>query len=85
LYALKRYKEVVDAIELMRNVTVGRRLLAASYAQLGKLKEARWHAERILAADPNFSIAAFVAKMPETDADRLADFAEGLRKAGLPE
>lgn len=85
LYALKRYQEVVGAIELMRNPTVARRVLAASYAQLGRPQEARWHAERILAADPNFSVAAFVAKMPETDPGRLADFAEGLRKAGLPE
>ena len=84
-YALKGYQEVIDAINLMRNPTAGRRLLAASYAQLGMLQEARWHADRIVAADPNFSIAAFVAKMPETDPDRLADFAEGLRKAGLPE
>jgi len=84
-YALKQYKEVIKAIELMRNPTAGRRLLAASYAQLGRLQEARWQAERILTADPAFSVGAFVAKLPETDPDRLADFAEGLRKAGLPE
>src|SRR5262249_22073414 len=41
-YALKRYREVIEAVELMRNPTLGRRLLAASYAQLGKLQEARW-------------------------------------------
>jgi tetratricopeptide (TPR) repeat protein len=84
-YGLKKYQDVVDTIELMRNPTLGRRLLAASYAHLGKLEEARWQAERILAADPNFSIAAFVAKLPEIDAETGASFIEGLHKAGLPE
>jgi TolB-like protein/class 3 adenylate cyclase len=84
-YGLKKYPQVIEAIDQMRNPAAGRRLMAASYAQLGKLQEARWQAERILAADPNFSVATFVAKLPETDPDRLADFAEGLRKAGLPE
>jgi hypothetical protein len=67
----------------MRNPTLGRRLLAASYAQLGGAR-GQWQAE-ILTADPSFSVSAYVAKLPETDPDRLADFAEGLRKAGLPE
>jgi TolB-like protein/Tfp pilus assembly protein PilF len=58
-------------------------VLAGSYAQLGRLDEARRHAAEILVIDPNFRISDYVASVNyrrDVDRERVAD---GLRKAGL--
>ena len=60
-------------------------VLAGSYAQLGRLDEARRHAAEILAIDPDFRISDYVASVRyrrDVDRDRVAD---GLRKADLPQ
>jgi adenylate cyclase len=60
-------------------------VFAGSYAQLGRLDEARRHAAEIVAIDPDFRIADYVASVSyrrAVDRERVAD---GLRKAGLPE
>jgi adenylate cyclase len=59
-------------------------LFAGSYAQLGRLDEARRHAAEVLAIDPDFRISDYVASVSyrrDVDRDRVT---EGLRKAGLP-
>jgi adenylate cyclase len=88
-YMLKRYRE---AVPLLReygsrapNVQIVHIWLAAAYAQLGQLAEARMEAAEVLRMNPDFTIARWkvtaVYKNPE-DAEHLLD---GLRKAGLPE
>ena len=60
--------------------------LAAAYAQLGHLEEARKEAAEVLRINPGFTIegykrAAAVYKDPKDAEHRL----DGMRKAGLPE
>lgn len=82
-YNLKQYDEAVRAILKMHNPTEGRRLLAASYAQLGKLDEAREQAAKLMEAHPNFSLEHWSKILPDRHEEDVHHFVEGLRKAGL--
>ncbi len=82
-YTLKEYQQAINAIRQMNNPTEGSRILAASYAQLGKLKEARAYAQNTLQAHPDFSLDNWAAMMPDKFASDSEHFVEGLRKAGL--
>ena len=88
-YMLKRYQE---AVPLLReygsrapNVQIIHIWLAATYAQLGQIAEAKAEAEELLRMNPRFTIATWkvtaVYKNPQ-DTEHLLDV---LRKAGLPE
>lgn len=83
-YALRQYDEAVDALEGMTNPAIGARLLAASYAQLGNIDNARMHAEQVLRDQPDFSVEEWTKKQPEINPAETEHLAEGLRKAGLP-
>ncbi len=83
-YNLHRYEEAIHAIESMQNSTEGRRVLAASYAQMGRMDEARQHAQKVLEAHPNFNVEQWGKVVPDRLEADVAHFAEGLRKAGLP-
>jgi adenylate cyclase len=89
-YMLKAYSEALpplrECTSRAPDMSLGRVVLAATLAQLGRLDEARAEAAEVLRIDPNYTIdgtqrriAPF--KRPE-DAEHLFD---GLRKAGLPE
>jgi adenylate cyclase len=82
-YNLSRYEDAVSSILVMQNPTEGRRILAASYAQLGNISEARRHAQLMLAAHPDFSLDHWAAMLPDRIPEETARFVEGLRKAGL--
>jgi hypothetical protein len=60
-------------------------MLAATYAQLDRLEEARAEAKEYLKITPNFSIAVWAKSEPYTDTNELQRYVDGLRKAGLPE
>ncbi len=62
-----------------------RRLLAAAYAHLGRLDEARDEAEEFMKVVPNFSIKEWARTELYTDPNELQRYVNGLRKAGLPE
>jgi TolB-like protein/class 3 adenylate cyclase/Flp pilus assembly protein TadD len=83
-YNLQRYDEAIRTLQSMQNPTEGRRLLAASYAQLGRLEEARGHAQKVLEAHPKFRVDRWASVQPDRYPAGLAHFIEGLRKAGLP-
>jgi hypothetical protein len=59
--------------------------LAATYAQLGRVEDARAEAAKVLRVNPKYTIRmqkqVSILKRAE-DSDHLVD---GLRKAGLPE
>jgi adenylate cyclase len=61
------------------------RVLAASYAQLGKMEEARKAVGRLLELDPGTSIARQRARLPFQDRAQFERLLDGLRMAGLPE
>ncbi len=59
--------------------------LAASYAQLGSLDEARAQAAEALKLNPDFSIATFIKTEAYKNPSDLEHYLDGLRRAGLPE
>jgi TolB-like protein/Tfp pilus assembly protein PilF len=82
-FDLGDYEYAVDTLHKMRNKSEGHRLLAASYAHLGKLEEARYHAQCVMSAHPNFSIEHWRNVPPDKNPEPLERFIEGLRLAGL--
>jgi len=59
--------------------------LASLYGRLGYEKEAKETASDLLRLRPDFAIKKFLKILPYKNQDRIAAFAEALRKAGLPE
>jgi TolB-like protein len=84
-FDLGDYERTVATLAKMRDQSEAHRLLAASYAHLGQAREARYHAERILAVHPNFSIAHWRRVSPDRDPEPVQRLISGLLKAGLRE
>jgi tetratricopeptide (TPR) repeat protein len=61
------------------------RIRAGSCAYLGRLEEAHDWLTRMLHFEPGLTIARVKASAPPFPPELLARYAEGLRKAGLPE
>ena len=83
--AMQQPENVVATVEKMRDISEGRRLLAANYAHLGMEKEATMHATELLRSHPTFNVSTWARRPPYKDQSALEHFMEGLRKAGLPE
>jgi len=86
-YWLRRYDEAIaayqEAIRRNPNYLTARRDLAATYAEMGREKEAQAEAAEVLRLNPAFSVELFRARHPvqkQADLDRLI---VALRKAGL--
>ncbi len=82
-YNLKRYEDVIEAVNKMNNPTEGQRMLAASHAQLGNMDLARQIADKHRVAHPNFSLSRWAKVLPDRLEDDTQHFVEGLRKAGF--
>lgn len=67
----------------MNNPAEGRRILAASYAVLGREEEARDQAAKVLTAHPDFSVVNWGCVQPDRYPEDTEHFVEGLKKAGL--
>ena len=88
-YLLKEYSEAQrwlrEATGRAPNHQYGHAFLAAAYAQLGRVEDARAEAAEVLRVNPKYTIRTqkqvSILKRAE-DSDHLID---GLRKAGLPE
>jgi adenylate cyclase len=65
--------------------TNSRKFLAATLSQLGDDEEAHREAELFLIAHPHFTIDHWLNSQPLRDTDVGQHFADGFRKAGLPE
>jgi TolB-like protein/class 3 adenylate cyclase/Flp pilus assembly protein TadD len=65
--------------------TASHRILAAALAQLGRIDEARREAAMYMESTPGFRISRWVALHSYGDPAILAHYADGCRKAGLPE
>ncbi len=84
-YTARQYGAAIDAIERGREPDADTLLfLAASYAQLGRLPEAQATVKRVLALDPNATVAKWAAQQPYKNPADLEHYKDGLRKAGLP-
>jgi adenylate cyclase len=89
LFLLGRYAQAVavleEAVERNTGFDQPRLALAATYATMGRLDDARWEAEEILALRPDFSLLTESREKPFVrDQDRKR-YIDGLRRAGLPD
>jgi adenylate cyclase len=82
-FKLKQYDEAIHTIQKMQNPTEGRRILAASFGQLGRIAEAKEQAAKVLEAHPNFNVDNWSKVLPDKYSEDSDHFMEGLRKAGL--
>ena len=82
-YALERYEDAIRCILRMNDPSEGRRVLAASYAQIGEHDLAHRQAREILEAHPDFSLDYWRGILPERQPAAVDHFIEGLEKAGL--
>jgi TolB-like protein/class 3 adenylate cyclase len=82
-FNLKRYEDAIETLSCMHNPAEGRRLLAASYGQLGCISEAREQAAKVLEAHPNFSLEYWASIQPDKNPEDVEHFIDGLKKAGL--
>lgn len=87
-YSLRRFEEAAQAFKLGRQQlgTWTRARLAACYAQLDRVEDAKTTVADVLRRQPDFSIAVFMSKsvLMERAEDREL-VREGLVKAGLPD
>jgi adenylate cyclase len=82
-FDLAEYEQAIHTLHKMRDKSEGHRLLAASYALLGQMDEARYHAGQVMAVHPNFSIEHWRNVPPDKNPEPVERFIEGLRRAGL--
>ena len=62
-YAARRYEEAVAALAKVRYHAIdSRAAFAASYAQLGRMKEAKQQVDQIMKLQPNFTISQWIDK-----------------------
>ena len=87
-FAAGRYEDAVDwARRSLRRRTDWidpHHVLAASYAHLGRLEEARTAWEDALRLQPGFSLDTYELMLASADPDFAERYLAGLRKAGLP-
>lgn len=74
-----------EAIRANRLYPSGSRVRAASLALLGRDAEAREAAETLLTVEPGLTVSGWLRKSPAAAFDVGRRFAEGLRRAGIPE
>jgi adenylate cyclase len=88
-FMLGRYEKAVQAYEqvVVKNPAfiLGHLGLAASYAHLGRIDEAEWEANEVLAIRPDFSLDKGLSLNLFKRPGDLKRYTEGLRMAGLPE
>ena len=87
-YAQARYEEAANAarqaIRMAPDNPTFRRQLAACYAMLDRMDEARAALEEYLRLEPSHTLAD-ASKVPSKIPEHVERFVEGLRRAGLPE
>jgi adenylate cyclase len=75
-----------DFVSRAPNPRAGHMWLAATYAQLGQLEEARTAAAEVLRIQPDYTISGTTMRILGFEsADDREHLVDGLRKAGLPE
>ena len=86
---LKEYAQALpalrDCVSRAPNLLAGHFWLAATYAQLGRMGDARAAAAEILRVKPTYSIGGSRRAMAFKNAEDDQHYVDGLRKAGLPD
>jgi tetratricopeptide (TPR) repeat protein len=84
-YAARRYGLAVETLLHEATYRTGsQRILAASLAQLGQLKQAESEAQQFLSANPDFKVRQWADAHPFRHAADRQHFIDGYVKAGLP-
>jgi len=86
LYTAKRYQDVIavaDKVKVRHLLTF--LVLAASYAQLGRMDDAQEAVSQVLAINPDFSLSWWREIQNFVRPEDAEHYFGGLRKAGLPE
>ena len=88
-YMLKQYTQALpmlrDCVSRMPNFRSGHIFLASTYAQMGRLEEARAEAAEVLRITPEWTIGISVRLTGLKHPHDVKHYVDGLRKAGLPE
>jgi adenylate cyclase len=89
-YMLKDYAQALpllrDCVSMSPNWRPGHVFLAATYAQMGKLEEARAAVAELMRLEPNYTISGTARPtMMFKNVEDDRHYFDGLRKAGLPE
>jgi adenylate cyclase len=82
-FRLSEFEQTIATLLKMHDKSEAHRLLASSYAHLGRISEARSHADQVLKIHPNFSLDHWRHVPPDKNPASLEALLEGLRKAGL--
>jgi TolB-like protein/class 3 adenylate cyclase len=80
-----RYEDVIATVLRMNDPGQCARLLAASFAHLGRAEEAALYAAEVLRRQPDFRVSEWARVVPGADLPHRRRYIEGLRKAGLPD
>jgi tetratricopeptide (TPR) repeat protein len=78
--AISPYKKAIEISSKVQMAYIG---LVSCYSILGREEEARSAAEELLHVNPKFSVEAWAKAIPYKDREKVARFADALRKAGL--
>ena len=89
-YMLKKYAEALpplrECVSRAPHLLSGRTWLAATYAQLGRADEASKEVAEVLRIAPNWTINGVERRRVAFKYSKdIEHYADGLRKAGLPE
>jgi adenylate cyclase len=80
--AIKAYRELISR---QPDILVGHISLAAIFGELNQLEQAVASAEEVLRINPEFSIKRYIGDLSYSNPAEVTRFAQGLRKAMLPE
>jgi tetratricopeptide (TPR) repeat protein len=84
-----RYEEAIEwadrSLAAQSDYRPALTIKVVSSAELGRIEEARDWLSRMLELEPDLTIASYKAAVKQLPPELLAEYAEGLRKAGLPE
>jgi TolB-like protein/Flp pilus assembly protein TadD len=86
LLRARRFAETIECVQRMtRQFSWSRADLAACYALLGRMEEARAEAAEVLRMQPNFTISWLLKEEPDKNPADAEPWVQGMRLAGLPE
>ena len=85
-YAAGMYRNAIEELSRPETESLpGKRLLAASLAQLGHVREAKLEAKNFLTAFPDFSVSGWSDSQPFARVGDRRHFVDGFLRAGFPQ
>lgn len=82
-YGIGDYKSALIEIAKMKNPAPVLRISAAANSMLGNKIEAKANVRDFLKFNPNFSVEAWISRVPLSDRIDIQHFSDGLREAGF--